>query len=64
MSVITSILGNVADMAGALVDEDPVFLTSEERASAHMAVETAAGRKVRISLPRGVPFAVSSWLRI
>lgn len=54
MSIISSILGNVADMEGRLPeDEDPVLLTSEERASAHGALTTRGGRVIRVSLPRG-----------
>ena len=54
MAIITSILGPVAELADqAPRGEDPVFLTSEERASAHGSLTTKGGRTVRVSLPRG-----------
>jgi urease accessory protein len=53
MPVITSVMGTVSDMAGTPGGEDAILLTSEERASAHMAVMTEGGRRVKISLPRG-----------
>lgn len=53
MAVLTSVVGHVSDLGSPGGREDPIFLTSEERASAHMATETASGRVVRISLPRG-----------
>lgn len=53
MSVITDILGTIADLEGRYRDEDPLYLTSEERASPHMVGHTEGGRKLRISLPRG-----------
>lgn len=53
MPVITSVMGTVSDMAGTAGGEDAVRLTSEDRASAHMAAVTEGGRRVRISLPRG-----------
>lgn len=52
MAVITQILGSgPAALAGCGVD--PLMLTSEERASAHFAAETASGRRLKVSLPRG-----------
>ena len=52
MPVITEIVGQLGD-----IDEncgiDPVVLNSEERAAAHFVTETASGRAVRVSLPRG-----------
>lgn len=53
MPVITSVMGTIKEMAGRAAAEDALLLTSEERASAHMAATTAQGRKVKISLPRG-----------
>jgi urease accessory protein len=52
MSVISSIVGRGSE---ALADfgVDPLLLTSEERAGAHFTAETASGRVVRVSLPRG-----------
>lgn len=53
MQVVTAVLGTVSEMAATAGGEDPIFLTSEERASAHMAALTDSGRTVKISLPRG-----------
>ncbi len=53
MPVITAVLGTVSEMAATAGGEDALFLTSEERASAHMAAVTEGGRAVKISLPRG-----------
>lgn len=54
MTIITSILGTVAELADGITGgEDPVLLTSEERASAHGSLTTRGGRTVRVSLPRG-----------
>jgi urease accessory protein len=52
MAVITSIVGR-GDLATAGYGIDPLVLSSEERASGHFTAETAAGRIVRVSLPRG-----------
>lgn len=52
MAVITEILGR-GDLATAGYGIDPLVLSSEERASGHFTAETAAGRVVRVSLPRG-----------
>ncbi len=52
MAVITSIVGH-GDIATAGYGIDPLVLSSEERASGHFTAETAAGRIVRVSLPRG-----------
>ncbi len=58
MNVVTEILGTVADGAGPLaaqfVQTDALVLTSEERLSPHGVAYTAGGRKVRLSLPRGL----------
>ncbi len=53
MPVITAVMGTVSEMAPTAGGEDALFLTSEERASAHMAAVTKGGRAVKISLPRG-----------
>lgn len=53
MPVITAVLGTVSEMAATAGGEDAIFLTSEQRASAHMAAVTQGGRAVKISLPRG-----------
>ena len=53
MAVITKVLGRIDDPENGGVARDPLWLTSEERASAHMVGRTEAGRTVRISLPRG-----------
>ena len=53
MPVITSVLGTATEMAGMARGEDAIRLTSEERASAHMAAFSEGGRRVKISLPRG-----------
>jgi len=53
MPVITAVMGTVSEMAATAGGEDALFLTSEERASAHMAAVTKGGRAVKISLPRG-----------
>jgi len=52
MAVITSILGR-GEIATVGYGIDPLVLSSEERASGHFTAETAAGRIVRVSLPRG-----------
>ena len=53
MPVITAVLGTESEMAATAGGGDSIFLTSEERASAHMAAMTKGGRAVKISLPRG-----------
>lgn len=53
MPVITSIIGNVSELAETFPREDPLYLSSEQRASAHMVAVTKGGRTIRISLPRG-----------
>ena len=50
---ITTILGTERELARRYAREDPLLLTSEERASPHRVGRTAGGRTVRISLPRG-----------
>lgn len=63
MGVITEIKGQFRDLeAGYGVD--PLLLTSEQRASAHFVAETAAGRTVRISLPRGTELQDGDLLEI
>ncbi len=53
MSVVTSILGNIASLEqGMALDLLP--LTSAQRASAHFTAPTTNGKTVRVSLPRGV----------
>lgn len=51
--MITEILGR-GELATAGYGIDPLVLSSEERASGHFTAETASGRTVRVSLPRGV----------
>jgi urease accessory protein len=53
MSVITDVLGNVADFKDRIREQDPLLLNSEERASPHMLGHTEGGRDLRISMPRG-----------
>lgn len=53
MPVITAVVGTIAEMAAPSGGEDALRLTSEERASAHMAAVTEGGRAVKLSLPRG-----------
>ncbi len=53
MAIITAVLGTVETLRDRIVAEDPVLLTSEERASAHMVGCSEGGRRMRISLPRG-----------
>lgn len=53
MPVITSVIGTASEMEAAGMGEDALFLTSEERASAHMSALTEGGLTVKISLPRG-----------
>lgn len=53
MPVIAAVIGTASEMAETAGGEDALFLTSEERASAHMAAVTEGGRAVKISLPRG-----------
>jgi urease accessory protein len=52
VGIITAIAGRLPDLAFT-ASIDPVELTSEERASAHFVAETASGRQLRVSLPRG-----------
>jgi urease accessory protein len=52
MDIVTQILGTVDEMAGRFEIEDPVLLTSDERASAHRLLRSRDGRSVRVSLPR------------
>ena len=54
MAVVTEVLGTVEALQGRIEAEDPVLLTSEERASAHLVGRSREGRSLRISLPRGV----------
>ena len=53
MTIVTAVLGTVESLRERIESEDPVLLSSEERASAHLAARSEAGREVRISLPRG-----------
>jgi urease accessory protein len=50
--VITAIVGRLDDLAASR-RIDPLELTSEERANTHFVAETASGRQLRVSLPRG-----------
>lgn len=50
--IITTIVGRLPDIVGAR-RIDPLELTSEERANTHFVAETASGRQLRVSLPRG-----------
>lgn len=52
MSVITQVLF-LADARPEGGAEDPILLTSEQRSSPHGVLESAGGRIVRLSLPRG-----------
>ncbi len=53
MGVITEVLGTLDDLEDRVRSEDPLLLTSEQRASPHMVGRTEGGRSLRISLPRG-----------
>ena len=53
MTIVTAVLGTVETLRDRFESEDPVLLSSEERASAHLVGRSQAGREVRISLPRG-----------
>ena len=53
MTVITKKWGRREDLAENC-GIDPLVLNSEERARAHLVAETASGRRVRISMERGV----------
>lgn len=53
MELVTEVLGTAADLAPRYRREDPLPLSSEERASPHRLGRTEGGRSVRISLPRG-----------
>ena len=53
MAVVTAVLGTVDSLRERIESEDPVQLSSEERAGAHLAARSQGGRSVRISLPRG-----------
>lgn len=52
MEMITAKLGSVEELKDRFQREDPLLLSSEERASPHMLGTTVGGRRVRISLPR------------
>ena len=63
MPVITEILFRGEDCPDGLAN-DPVHLTSEERSSPHMVLETVGGRVLRISLPeRGPSCMTATFLR-
>ncbi|MFC0282280.1 hypothetical protein ACFFJB_01365 [Camelimonas abortus] len=51
-AIITGVLGQF-DAAAATGETDVLELTSEERASPHFTAYTRAGRRLRLSLPRG-----------
>jgi len=51
--VVNEVLGRLADLTDKVDDVDPVELTSEERARGHLRAQTAGGREIVISLPRG-----------
>jgi urease accessory protein len=53
MSVITGVMGTIADFVDRIRSQDPLLLTSEQRASPHMLGHTEGGRDLRISMPRG-----------
>jgi urease accessory protein len=53
MSVITAVLGRIADFEDRVREQDPLLLSSEERASPHMLGHTEGGRSLRISMARG-----------
>jgi len=53
MSVITAVLGTIAEFVEHVQHQDPLLLSSEQRASPHMLGHTAGGRDLRISMPRG-----------
>ncbi len=53
MTVVTEVLGTLSDLGAQIREQDPLFLTSEERASPHMVGHTEQGRDLRISMPRG-----------
>ena len=50
--IITAIVARLSDLAEPR-KIDPLELTSEERANTHFVAETASGRQLRVSLPRG-----------
>lgn len=52
MDVITSILGNLADLQTQFKSTDALVLTSQERLSSHMLGHTTGGRTIRLSLAR------------
>lgn len=54
MDVITHTLGNLADLKPGSKLVDRVRLSSEERASAHRVCVSEQGRRIPLSLPRGV----------
>ena len=53
MNVVTDVLGVITDFKDRVRNQDPLLLTSEERASPHMVGRTCGGRELRISIPRG-----------
>jgi len=53
MTIVTAVLGTVESLRGRFESEDPLLLSSEERAGAHLVGRSQGGREVRISLPRG-----------
>ncbi|RUP10727.1 urease accessory protein UreE [Hyphomicrobium sp.] len=52
MGIITDILGRADSLQGIWV-LDPLLLTSQQRSSPHFVAQTASGREVHVSLPRG-----------
>ena len=53
MEVIAKILGTLADLQSQYAETDVVVLTGEERLSPHGILQSAGGRSLRVSLPRG-----------
>jgi len=53
MTVVTGVLGTIAEFEERVQEQDPLLLNSDERASPHMHGHTKGGRDLRISMPRG-----------
>lgn len=53
MTVISTILGTLADLQNQYSETDFVVLTAEERLSPHGVLHSMGGRTLRVSLPRG-----------
>lgn len=62
--VVEEVLGRLADHEGSIREVDPLELTSEERARAHLRGRTKGGRELLVSLERGSELEDGDVLRL